>query len=108
MRLFEIIFCTLALVLLSPALILISILLRFSGDNEVFYRQERIGYKRKPFSVYKFNTMVKNSSSMGAGLLTLANDPRVLPFGRVLRKTKLNELPQLLYSKKREAYYNNS
>jgi lipopolysaccharide/colanic/teichoic acid biosynthesis glycosyltransferase len=70
--------------------------LRFTGENEIFYRQERVGYKRKVFKVLKFATMVKNSPNLGAGTLTMKDDPRVLPLGGILRKTKINEIPQLL------------
>jgi lipopolysaccharide/colanic/teichoic acid biosynthesis glycosyltransferase len=69
--------------------------LRFTGEGEVFYRQKRIGYKNKPFGIWKFATMVKNSSSIGTGDVTLRNDPRVTSFGRLLRITKINEVPQL-------------
>lgn len=95
-RLFDILFSGIALVLLSPILFLVALCLRFSGEGEIFYRQERVGYKRKKFRIFKFATMIKNSSNIGSGTLTMANDPRVLPLGKVLRKTKINELPQLL------------
>jgi lipopolysaccharide/colanic/teichoic acid biosynthesis glycosyltransferase len=72
------------------------VVLLLTGEHEVFYFQERIGYGGKPFNVWKFATMVKNSPSLGMGLITTRNDPRVLPVGRFLRKTKLNELPQLI------------
>ena len=68
----------------------------FTGENEVFYFQNRIGYKRKVFKVYKFVTMIKNSEKLAGGTLTMQNDVRVLPFGKFLRKTKINELPQLI------------
>jgi lipopolysaccharide/colanic/teichoic acid biosynthesis glycosyltransferase len=67
-----------------------------TGEGEVFYRQERIGRGGKPFNLYKFATMLKNSPSLGTGTITVKDDPRVLPVGRFLRKTKINELPQLL------------
>ena len=70
--------------------------LRFTGEGEVFYRQPRVGKGGEHFDLLKFATMLKNSPSIGSGDLTLHNDPRVLPVGRVLRKTKINELPQLL------------
>ncbi|HEX5170057.1 MAG TPA: sugar transferase [Cyclobacteriaceae bacterium] len=95
-RFLDIIFSLVALVILSPLLIPITIILSLTGEGEVFYVQRRVGLGGKPFGVYKFATMVKNSSSMGTGYLTTKNDPRVLPFGRVLRKTKLNEIPQIL------------
>ena len=95
-RLFDIIFSIIALVVLSPVLFVICIILLFTGEHEVFYFQERIGYKCKKFYIWKFATMVKNSSNMGTGMLTIRKDPRVLPFGRFLRRTKMNELPQLV------------
>lgn len=92
----DLLFSLAALLVLSPLLLLIAISLRFSGEGEVFYRQVRIGRGGREFYLLKFATMMKNSPAMGSGELTLPNDPRVLPLGRVLRKTKLNELPQLL------------
>lgn len=94
-RFFDIFFSLLATITLAPLLILIALLLRFTGENEVFYKQIRIGKFGKKIIVFKFATMFKNSSNMGTGTVTILNDPRVLPMGRLLRKTKLNELPQL-------------
>jgi len=62
----------------------------------VFYYQERIGYHNQYFDIIKFATMLKNSPNMGTGSITLRKDPRVLPIGGFLRKTKINELPQIL------------
>jgi lipopolysaccharide/colanic/teichoic acid biosynthesis glycosyltransferase len=84
-----------ALLCLFPFLCSIALLLRFSGEGEVFFRQERVGKAGQLFGLLKFATMQKNSPNIGAGLLTLKNDPRVLPVGRFLRRTKLNEVPQL-------------
>jgi lipopolysaccharide/colanic/teichoic acid biosynthesis glycosyltransferase len=92
----DLLFSLAALLIFSPLLLLIAIALRFSGEGEVFYRQVRIGKGGHEFYLLKFATMMKNSPAIGAAELTLPNDPRVLPLGRVLRKTKLNELPQLL------------
>jgi len=72
------------------------LLLRFTGEGEVFYRQIRVGLRGESFHIYKFATMLKNSPNIGAGTLTMMNDPRILPMGTFLRKTKINELPQLL------------
>ena len=69
--------------------------LLLTGEHYVFYLQERIGYMNKPFFIYKFATMLKESPNIGTGLHTTLNDPRVLPMGNFLRKTKINELPQL-------------
>lgn len=95
-RLLDIVFSGLALLLLSPLLVPIAIALRLSGEGEVFYVQQRVGRGGKPFGLYKFATMLKNSPNLGTGTVTVKDDPRVLPLGRWLRKTKINELPQLL------------
>ncbi len=95
-RFFDIIFSGLALLILSPLLIPIAIILRFSGEGEIFYFQERTGVDGKQFRLFKFATMLKNSPSIGTGTVTMKGDPRVLPVGKFLRKTKINELPQLL------------
>ena len=95
-RFFDILFSGIALIVLAPFLLPIIIILRFTGEGEIFYIQERIGKNGKTFGLLKFATMVKNSENMGAGDITVKNDPRVLPFGTFLRKTKLNELPQLI------------
>lgn len=95
-RFFDIVFSSLALLVLSPMLVPIVILLRLTGEGEIFFLQERVGRGGKTFKIYKFATMLKNSPNVGTGTVTLKNDPRILPMGGFLRKTKLNELPQLL------------
>ena len=62
----------------------------------MFYRQRRVGQPQRPFGIWKFATMLKNSPNMGTGSLTVRGDPRVTPVGKYLRSTKVNELPQLL------------
>lgn len=95
-RFLDLVFSGLALLVLSPLLVPIAIILRLTGEGEVFYVQQRIGRGGRTFGLYKFATMLKNSPSLGTGTVTVKNDPRVLPIGRFLRKTKINELPQLL------------
>mgnify|MGYP000846962090 CR=1 FL=1 len=95
-RLFDIIFSTLALLVLSPLLIPIIVLLRFSGEGEVFFTQKRVGKEGEFFGLFKFATMLKDSPNIGTGTITMKGDPRILPFGGLLRKSKINELPQLL------------
>ncbi|HAN64908.1 MAG TPA: lipid carrier--UDP-N-acetylgalactosaminyltransferase [Chitinophagaceae bacterium] len=95
-RLLDILLAGMALLLLLPVFIPVVILLLLTGEHEVFYFQKRIGYRNKPFWIWKFATMMKNSPNMGTGEITLRNDPRVTPFGRFLRKTKINELPQII------------
>lgn len=70
--------------------------LKLTGEHDIFYIQERIGKGGKPFGVLKFATMLRNSPNMAGGVLTQKNDPRILPMGKFLRKTKINELPQLI------------
>ena len=95
-RFFDIVFSALALLVISPLLILIILILRFSGEGEVFFLQERIGRHGKVFNLFKFATMLKDSPNIGTGTVTMKGDPRVLPVGKFLRKSKINELPQLL------------
>lgn len=85
-----------ALLILAPLLFLVIVILRLTGEGEVFYRQQRVGKNTKTFALLKFATMLKNSEEIGSGTVTVAGDFRVLPVGRVLRKTKINELPQLV------------
>ena len=94
-RFLDIVLSFLALVVLAPFLVPVVVILRFTGEGEVFYIQERAGRGGSSFGLYKFATMLKNSPNIGAGEITVRGDPRVLPFGQLLRKTKLNELPQL-------------
>ncbi len=84
-----------SLIILTPILLPVIIVLSITGENHVFYFQERIGYKNSKFRIIKFATMLKNSPNIGTKLHTTTTDPRVLPFGKFLRKTKINELPQL-------------
>ena len=95
-RFFDVLFSMLALLVLSPLLVLIMLVLKATGEGEVFFLQERIGKSGKVFHLYKFATMLKNSPNIGTGTITVKGDPRVLPVGKVLRKSKINELPQLL------------
>jgi lipopolysaccharide/colanic/teichoic acid biosynthesis glycosyltransferase len=95
-RFFDIVFSGLALLVLSPLLVPIVIILRWSGEGEIFFLQERVGRNGEVFKLYKFVTMLKDSPNVGTGTVTMKDDPRVLPVGKFLRKTKINELPQLL------------
>jgi lipopolysaccharide/colanic/teichoic acid biosynthesis glycosyltransferase len=94
-RILDILFAATALLALSPLLLLVAILLRCTGEGCVFYRQERIGRGGRTFLLYKFVTMRKDCGHTPEDFLTARNDPRILPLGRILRSTKINELPQL-------------
>ena len=95
-RLIDLFISIISLIILSPLFLICSIILRFTGEGEVFYLQERLGFLNSKFQIIKFATMLKNSPNIGSGSITVRNDPRVLPFGSFLRKTKINELPQIL------------
>ena len=94
-RFFDILFSVIAIILLSPLLSPIIIILKFTGEGEIFYFQKRIGLKNKEFYIIKFATMLKNSPSLGDGIYTAKGDSRILPFGHFLRKSKINEIPQI-------------
>jgi lipopolysaccharide/colanic/teichoic acid biosynthesis glycosyltransferase len=91
----DILFSLAALLFLSPVLVPIMLILLLTGEHYVFYGQNRVGYKNRFFRIWKFATMLKDSPNMATGSLTVKNDPRVFPFGRFLRKTKINEIPQI-------------
>lgn len=95
-RFIDLLIATVALILLSPILLLSIIILSITGEHEIFYFQKRMGYKNKLFNIWKFATMLKNSPNMGTGEITLRNDPRVTKFGKLLRISKINELPQII------------
>jgi lipopolysaccharide/colanic/teichoic acid biosynthesis glycosyltransferase len=96
LRWFDVILAGVALLVLAPLLLAVSIILRLTGEGEVIYKQVRVGRNGDMFGLMKFATMLKDSPNIGAGELTVKGDPRILPAGRILRRTKINELPQLL------------
>ena len=81
-RSFDLFFSIIALFILSPLLFLTVIILKFTGEREVFYFQERVGRKYKSFRLIKFATMLKDSPNLGTKTLTIKNDSRILPFGK--------------------------
>ena len=96
MRFIDLCFSSLGLIILLPLFLAVAILLKFTGEGDIFYLQERIGLNGKTFFIIKFATMLRNSPNIGSGTITSKNDSRILPVGKILRKTKINELPQLL------------
>ena len=95
-RLFDLAISAVAIFVLSPLLLVIAIILAVTGEGEIFYSQPRIGYQKRYFRLWKFATMLKESPNLAGGYLTVRDDPRVTRVGHWLRKTKLNELPQLI------------
>jgi lipopolysaccharide/colanic/teichoic acid biosynthesis glycosyltransferase len=94
-RFFDIVFSLIAIIILLPVFIPVIILLLVTGEHEVFYKQDRVGYKNNIFKILKFATMLKNSPNMGDGDITKRGDPRITAVGKFLRQSKLNELPQV-------------
>jgi len=93
-RLLDVIVALAGSVLLSPLILYVIIRVLLSSRGPIIYSQERIGYKGTPFHIYKFRSMVVNAESNGP-LLSSNNDPRITKWGRVMRKWRLDELPQL-------------
>jgi len=94
-RVFDVLSSGIAILILSPLLVPVIIGLKLTGEGYILYKQERLGYKNKPFLIWKFATMLKNSANMPGGIITTKKDPRITPMGSFLRKSKINELPQL-------------
>lgn len=94
-NIFDFSFSLFSLLILSPVLIIIMIMIKALDPGPVFFKQERVGLNEKIFLIYKFRTMVVNADKLGP-LLTQDKDPRITPLGRFLRRTSLDERPQLI------------
>jgi len=95
-RVLDILVSFITIIIIFPFFLVIIIILKLTAEGEIFYFQERIGFKNKKFLIWKFATMLKNSINMGTGSITLRDDFRVTKIGKYLRITKINELPQLI------------
>src|SRR5690554_3818165 len=89
-------FALILLILLSPIFLIVSILIKGDSIGPVIFKQSRIGKDGKLFTIYKFRTMCDNAVNIGEGIFVSKNDTRITGVGRVLRKTSLDELPQLI------------
>lgn len=94
-RVFDIICALCGLIVLSPVLFLIIVLIKLTSAGPVFFRQTRVGQYEKLFQIHKFRTMIVNAEASGLKI-TVGRDSRITPIGHFLRKTKLDELPQLI------------
>jgi len=94
-RAFDFLASLLGLIILSPLFLLLAVIIKLEDGGPVFFRQERVGYRGRKFRIWKFRTMVVNAENLG-GHLTVGRDPRITRVGHWLRKTKLDELPQLI------------
>jgi lipopolysaccharide/colanic/teichoic acid biosynthesis glycosyltransferase len=95
-RFFDLLFSGMAILVLFPLMIPVMAGLKLTGEHYIFYRQARVGRYGEDFGLLKFATMLRDSPNMPGGLYTGVDDPRLLPMGKFLRKTKINELPQLV------------
>jgi exopolysaccharide biosynthesis polyprenyl glycosylphosphotransferase len=104
-RVFDCLFSGLLLVLLAPVFLVVAVLVKCTSPGLVLFRQTRVGLNKRQFQIYKFRTMVDNAeqiqdellpmNEMAGPVFKITNDPRVTPLGRILRKTSIDELPQL-------------
>lgn len=94
-RCIDCVLSSIGLVILSPVLLIVALLIKKHDSGPVFYTPFRVGFHKKRFRMYKFRTMVQNADKIG-GPTTSAHDSRITPIGHILRKFKLDELPQLL------------
>jgi lipopolysaccharide/colanic/teichoic acid biosynthesis glycosyltransferase len=95
-RLFDILASSVALVALSPLFLVVAVLIRIGSPGPAFFRQKRVGLGFEPFWILKFRTMVPDAAAQGSITWGGARDPRITRIGRVLRSSKLDELPQLV------------
>lgn len=94
-RLFDLLAAVCLLILFSPLFIIIAVLIKYDSKGNVIYKQSRVGMNKEAFVIYKFRTMVSNADEIGPKF-TSSNDIRITRVGRFLRKTSLDELPQLV------------
>ena len=94
-RFFDIIMAILLIILFSPVFLGIALLIKLTSPGEIIFKQQRLGVNGQVFWMYKFRSMVKNAVNMGSGMFIEEKDSRITPVGKLLRKTSLDELPQL-------------
>ena len=95
-RIIDFLFSLFLIILLFPSMIIIAILIKLDSKGPIIFKQPRIGKNGVIFKVWKFRTMVDNAEKIGTGLTTAENDPRITRIGKILRKTSIDELPQLI------------
>jgi exopolysaccharide biosynthesis polyprenyl glycosylphosphotransferase len=95
-RVFDVVFALVLFVLLSPLLLAVAFIVKITSKGPVIYAQERVGFRGKIFRVLKFRSMVSDAEKMSGPVFATKSDSRVTPFGRFMRKTRIDELPQLL------------
>ena len=93
-RIFDIIISVFAIIILSPLFLLISIVIKLTSKGPIFFIQDRIGLKGRVFKIIKFRTMINDHNSLN--VVSIKNDSRITPVGKILRKYKLDEIPELI------------
>ncbi len=101
-RLFDVFVATLALTLISPLLLIIAIAIKLDSKGPVFFSQERVGKKGKPFNVIKFRTMIEDAEAETGPVWATESDPRITRVGKILRHLRLDEIPQAINILKNE------
>jgi lipopolysaccharide/colanic/teichoic acid biosynthesis glycosyltransferase len=94
-RAIDLVAAAVGLLLLAPLLVLVAVLIKLDSEGPIFFKQERIGRAFRPFLIYKFRTMVKQAPQLGPAI-TVGQDARITRMGRLLRRAKIDELPQLI------------
>jgi exopolysaccharide biosynthesis polyprenyl glycosylphosphotransferase len=92
-RLMDIVISLFVLIFLSPFIVIIAAIIKLTSKGPIFYSHERIGLKGKPFTMHKFRSMYTDAEN-GTPMLSCKNDPRITPFGRFMRKVRIDEIPQ--------------
>lgn len=95
-RIIDFVLSLIALIILSPILLIIAIIIKLDSKGPVFFKQERLGRNGEVFLIYKFRTMIPDAEKVGLGIYTSSSDPRITKVGGFLRKTSLDELPQFI------------
>jgi lipopolysaccharide/colanic/teichoic acid biosynthesis glycosyltransferase len=94
-RIIDTIIALIALIILSPVLLIVGIAICMESKGGAIFKQKRIGLNGKPYDMYKFRSMVKNAQNMGTGVYSFEGDPRITKVGHFIRRTSIDELPQL-------------
>ncbi len=94
-RIIDTIIALVALVVLSPVLLIVALAICLESKGGAIFKQKRIGLNGKPYDMYKFRSMVKNAQNMGTGVYSFEGDPRITKVGHFIRRTSIDELPQL-------------
>ncbi len=95
-RTLDLIIAVVGLIVIMPIWLVVALLIRIESKGKIFFRQERVGRNQETFKMYKFRTMIEGAQNLGSGLFSYENDPRITRVGQKLRKTSLDETPQLI------------